>query len=303
MRQADYRDARSPCISPTSERRGSPAIVDLYRSVRRDGPFERGIQAALQLILASPRFVFRTEQDPANVGPGGVYPLGDLELASRLSFFLWSSIPDDELLDRGESGQAAQIAPSARAAGPADAGRSAVRSARQQFRRPVAAAAQSEDRRAELERVPRFRRQPAAGVRGAKRELFFESVMREDRSVLDLLTADYTFVNERLAQPLRDSRTSTAASSAASRSARRRSAAGLARPGQHPDGDLVRRPARRRSSAASGCSKTFSARRRRRRRRTCPPLKENETGGTPKTHARADGAASGEPGVRELPQA
>ena len=81
-------------------------ILDFYKSARRDGTFERGIESALQLILASPKFVFRVEHDPPNVPPGGIYRISDVELASRLSFFLWSSIPDDELLDGREPGQA-----------------------------------------------------------------------------------------------------------------------------------------------------------------------------------------------------
>ena len=124
--------------------------------------------------------------------------------------------------------------------------------------------------------------------------------MREDRSVLDLLTADYTFVNERLAATTAFP-ASTAATSGASRSTDD-DAARAARPGQHSDRDVARRPARRRSSAASGCSRTCSARRRRRRRPTCRRCKENEPGETPQTHARADGAAPRESGLRELPQ-
>ena len=73
-------------------------VMSFYETGHRDGGFEGGIEAALQRILASPKFVFRVERDPAGVAPGTAYPISDLELASRLSFFLWSSIPDDELL-------------------------------------------------------------------------------------------------------------------------------------------------------------------------------------------------------------
>ena len=98
-------------------------------------------------------------------------------------------------------------------------------------------------------------------------ELFFGSIMREDRNVLDLLTADYTFVNERLAQALRHAR--RLRQPVPPRHADRRRAARAARQGQHPDGDVARRPHRRRCCAASGFWRTCSARRRRRRRPTC----------------------------------
>ena len=82
------------------------ALDGFYQDGRKKAGFEAGIQNALRLILASPKFLFRAEPDPPNAAPGTVYKLGDLELASRLSFFLWSSIPDDELLDRRGTGKA-----------------------------------------------------------------------------------------------------------------------------------------------------------------------------------------------------
>src|SRR6185436_17695558 len=72
-------------------------LMTFYQAGRREGTFDTGIQSALQRILASPKFVFRAERDPENIAPGTPYRLTDVELASRLSFFLWSSIPDDEL--------------------------------------------------------------------------------------------------------------------------------------------------------------------------------------------------------------
>ena len=80
-------------------------LMEIYQSGRKKGTFESGIENALQVILTSPRFLFRTEIDPANVASGASYKLGDLELASRLSFFLWSSIPDEELLSLAEKGR------------------------------------------------------------------------------------------------------------------------------------------------------------------------------------------------------
>ena len=78
--------------------------LDMYRKARADGGFDAGIEMALSAVLVSPQFLFRVEQDPAGVPPGTPYRIGDLELASRLSFFLWSSIPDDQLLDAAVAG-------------------------------------------------------------------------------------------------------------------------------------------------------------------------------------------------------
>src|SRR6185436_21013602 len=73
-------------------------LLDFFRTGRREGSFEAGIQFALERLLADPNFLFRTERDPAGVAPNTAYAVSDLELASRLSFFLWSSVPDAELL-------------------------------------------------------------------------------------------------------------------------------------------------------------------------------------------------------------
>ena len=148
-------------------------------------------------MLASPKFIFRVERDPAGVGAGSVYRLDDIDLASRLSFFLWSSIPDDELLDA--AGPGICTTPAVLRAGSPHARRSASRGARRQFRGSVAAGAQSADATPDKNDFPDF----DDNLRQAferELELFFGSIVREDRSVLDLLTADYTFLNERLAQ-------------------------------------------------------------------------------------------------------
>ena len=160
--------------------------------------FEAGIQTALQRILASPKFAFRVERDPQDVAAGTIYRVSDLELASRLSFFLWSSIPDDELL---------------RVAGTGTLHTPAV--LHQQVRRMLA------DPKSDaliqnfagqwlyLRNLKNF--QPNSlefpdfddNLRQAfqkETELFFASVLREDRNVIDLMTADYTFLNERLAK-------------------------------------------------------------------------------------------------------
>src|SRR5262249_37406411 len=81
------------------------ALLDFFKSARAVGTFDTGIRAAAERILVSPDFLFRIEADPANAAPNSVYRLSDVELASRLSFFLWSSIPDDELLDVAIAGK------------------------------------------------------------------------------------------------------------------------------------------------------------------------------------------------------
>ena len=170
-----------------------------YAAGRAGGGFEAGIERALQQLLVSPEFLFRVEADPADAPAAAVnYRVGDLELASRLSFFLWSSVPDDELLDAAAGGALSD---------PAELGR--------QVRRMLA----DERARALTDNFVgqwlQLRNLEAArpsqvlfadfddGLRQAFRretELFFESIVREDRSVLDLLDADYTFVNDRLAR-------------------------------------------------------------------------------------------------------
>jgi len=173
-------------------------LVTFYEAGRAEGTFETGIELALQRMLMSPDFLFRTEVDPAAVAVSAPYRISDLELASRLSFFLWSSIPDDELLDLAEKGR--------------------LRTAsvlEQQVRRMLA------DNRSRalvsnfagqwlyLRNVPALTRDPEKdpdfddGLRQAFRretELFFENLVREDLGLLDLITADYTFLNERLAK-------------------------------------------------------------------------------------------------------
>jgi hypothetical protein len=173
-------------------------VMEFYHSGRKGGTFDSGIQSALERILASPRFLFRVEHEPDGIAAGDVYPVSGIELASRLSFFLWSSIPDDALLDLASRNKLQDQTAMDR-----------------QVRRMLA------DPRAEalvtnfagqwlqLRNLNNF--QPNTDIfpdfddnlrQGFKREteLLFQSVVQEDRSVLDLMTADYTFVNERLAK-------------------------------------------------------------------------------------------------------
>ena len=173
-------------------------LLAFYDDGARGGGFEAGVERALRRLLTSPEFLFRVVRDPAGAAPGTNYRLTGLELASRLSFFLWSSIPDDELLDAAAAG---------RLRDPDEL--------RTQVRRMLAderASALVENFAGQwlyLRNVPALvpdeNRFPDFGeaLRRAMRretELFVESVLREDRGVLDLLTADYTFVNERLAR-------------------------------------------------------------------------------------------------------
>ena len=175
-------------------------LMDFYRIGRGDGQsgFDAGIQLAVERILISPDFLFRVEQDPLNVAPESNYELSDVELASRLSFFLWSSIPDEELLSIAERGelQNPDIL-EAQTQRMLDDPRSSalVKNFASQWlylrnlRSLVPDAVE----------FPEF----DENLRNAFRqesELYFESLLRDDRSVLDLLGAGYTYVNERLAE-------------------------------------------------------------------------------------------------------
>ena len=173
-------------------------LLRQYEAGRRAGDFEAGIRRALERILVDPEFLFRVERDPAHVPPGTAYRLSDLELASRLSFFLWSSIPDDELVALAADGRLS---------------RPAV--LRRQVRRMLA-----DDRAASLVEnfaaqwlhlrnvravTPDVREFPEFddNLRRAfeqETELFVASQLEGDHGVVELLTADYTFLNERLAR-------------------------------------------------------------------------------------------------------
>jgi mono/diheme cytochrome c family protein len=173
-------------------------LMAFYERGRRERDFDYGVQSAIEAMLVSPDFLFRVERDPKTAAPGAVYRLNDFELASRLSFFLWSSIPDDELLNLAEQGKLKDPLV-----------------LRRQTRRML------DDPRSQafvsnfggqwlhlrnLETItpdpdifPNF----DEGLRQSFRretELFFESILRENRSVFDLLDANYTFLNQRLAE-------------------------------------------------------------------------------------------------------
>jgi len=169
-----------------------------YREGRAEQDFDAGIGRALSAVLINPEFLFRVESEPKTAPPGGVYRISDLELASRLSFFLWSSIPDDQLLAAASAGRLRR---------PDELEKQARRMLAdpRSFNLATNFAGQWLRLR-NLEAVsPNARLFPDFddNLRQAFRqetELFFDSVLREDRSALDLIRADYTFLNERLAK-------------------------------------------------------------------------------------------------------
>src|ERR1019366_3069649 len=175
----------------------APAMK-FYAAGRADRDFDRGIERALERMLVSPQFLFRVEEEPTSAKAGAPYPVSDTELASRLSFFLWSSIPDDELLTAAVSGNLrhpdvlhAQVA--RMLADPRAETLVTNFAAQWLFLHDV----ESKDPDLYLFRdfddglKPAFERET---------ELFLDSILRSEQSVLDLLTANYTFVNERLAK-------------------------------------------------------------------------------------------------------
>lgn len=206
QRPTDERRCATSIVSTIARRafrRPVPAaevatLMEFYDTGRRQGSFDRGIQVAIRRVLADPAFLFRAERDRSGLALGRPYRVSDIELASRLSFFVWSGIPDDELLALAEQGRLSSPAVY-----------------RQQVQRMLA------DPKADalinnfsgqwlqlrnLERVapnpmefPDFDDDLRQGFRH-ETELLFGSIVREDRSVLDLLKADYTFVNGRLAR-------------------------------------------------------------------------------------------------------
>ncbi len=173
-------------------------LLTFYQKGRNKGSFDTGIETALRLMLTDPKFLYRSEPDPAVVAPDTIYRISDLELASRLSFFLWSSIPDDELLNTAIQGKLKDTAV-------------LQREVRRMLADPKAEALVTNFASEWLflrnlqsvnpagEDFPNF----DENLRRAfleETQLFVGSVMREDHNVLDLLNANYTFVNERLAK-------------------------------------------------------------------------------------------------------
>ena len=173
-------------------------LLGFYAAGREQAGFDQGIQLALERLLASPEFLFRIERDPQEVAPHTAYRVSSLELASRLSFFLWSSIPDDELLEvasRGALQDPGVLAHQVRRMLADPRAEALVTNFAGQWLRLRNVPGTSPDTRLFMDFDEALRR-----AFRRETELFFGSIMREDRNVLDLLDADYTFVNERLAR-------------------------------------------------------------------------------------------------------
>jgi len=173
-------------------------VLDLYASARKTGDFESGIEAGLERILIAPEFLFRIEKDPAKEPPSKAYRVNDVQLASRLSFFLWSSIPDDELLRVAERSQlkdpkvlehqVKRMLADRRAS-------SLVTNFADQWLQVRSTPAVSPD----VYTFPAFDDTLRASMQ-RETEMFVESQMKADRPLTDLLTADYTFLNQQLAE-------------------------------------------------------------------------------------------------------
>jgi hypothetical protein len=173
-------------------------LLTLYTSGLKDGGFEEGIAMALESILAGPDFLFRIESDPPDVAPNTVYRVSDLELASRLSFFLWSSVPDDELLvlaERKQLNNSEILEQQVRRMLADPRSKALVNNFAGQWLYMRSVSQLSPD----PSLFPEFDGELRDAFRN-ELELFFESMLREDRPALEMLTADYTFVNERLAR-------------------------------------------------------------------------------------------------------
>jgi hypothetical protein len=171
--------------------------MKFYKEARAGG-FDAGIEMGLRAVLVSPEFLFRVEQDPAGAAPGSAYRVGDLALASRLSFFLWSSLPDDALLDaaiQGRLSKPAVLEQQVRRMLADERSRALVNNFAEQWLYLRNLASANPDMRLFADFDDNLRQ-----AFREETELFFESILREDRSVLDLLRANYTFLNERLAK-------------------------------------------------------------------------------------------------------
>jgi Protein of unknown function (DUF1592)/Protein of unknown function (DUF1588)/Protein of unknown function (DUF1585)/Protein of unknown function (DUF1595) len=189
--------ARRAYRRPVSEQ-DLESLMSFYEDGRKLGTFEDGIELALRRLLASPQFLVRAEKEPANLTAGKPYRISNLELASRLSFFLWSSIPDDQLINLATQGRLSNPAV-----------------LEQQVKRMLADPRSKALVENFADQVLYLRNLPVTSPDGkfypnwddelrkdfrTETEKLFESIVREDRNIVDLLTADYTYLNERLAR-------------------------------------------------------------------------------------------------------
>ena len=186
---------RRPVTSPDVD-----ALLQFYDAARKNGGFERGIQAAIERLLVDPDFLFRVEFDPADVAEGRPYPISDLELASRLSFFLWSSIPDDQLLDvaaHRKLRSSVDVQVRRMLKDPKSTALVENFASQWLWQRNLRTAHQPDSRA-----FPEFDESLRKAFLEETR-LFIETQIREDRGLPELLTANYTFLNERLARHYR----------------------------------------------------------------------------------------------------
>jgi hypothetical protein len=173
-------------------------LMAFYAQGREQGGFEAGIDMMLQRVLTDPKFIYRIEREPVQVAPGELYEIGDLELASRLSFFLWSSMPDEELLALAEQnrlGEPGVLA--AQVARMIEDPRSTAFT--ENFAGQWLALRNLDGHAPIVDAFPDFDDNLRQAFR-RETELFFDSILREERSALELLTGDYTYVNDRLAK-------------------------------------------------------------------------------------------------------
>jgi cytochrome c551/c552 len=190
--------ARKSYRRPITEKDTEQLLTFFQKGKNEGKTFDAGIEAGIQLILASPEFLFRFEPDPANVAVNTVYRVNDLELASRLSFFLWSTIPDDQLINLAAQGrlkdpvvleqQVKRMLADPKAHSLTD-----------NFAGQWLFLRNLKSLNPDFETFPDFDDNLRQSMR-RETEMFFESIMREDRSVMDFMNGDYTFVNERLAR-------------------------------------------------------------------------------------------------------
>jgi hypothetical protein len=170
-------------------------LMGFYENGYKLGGFEKGVEYAVSRILVDPRFLYRFEREPANVASGASYRVGNFELASRLSFFLWSSVPDDELLDvagRGKLSDPAELERQVRRMLADPKAESLVTNFASQWMHLEQLKSAKPD-------IGDFDENLRLSFR-RETELLFETILREDRSILDVLDANYTFVDERLAR-------------------------------------------------------------------------------------------------------
>ena len=189
--------ARRAYRRPVSER-DVQDLLPFFERGRTEGTFDLGIQRAVERLLVSPQFLFRLEREPENAAVGTVFRVSDLELASRLSFFIWSSIPDEELIDVAAAGrlrEAAVLEQQVRRMLADPRSESLVTNVAAQwlYLRDIETKRPDEILFADFDETLRL-------AMRRETELFIDSIFREQRSVLELLTANYTFLNERLAR-------------------------------------------------------------------------------------------------------